>query len=220
MPTIYSDASDGSIYTVSTSNWAAVRDATTGTAIDNDTRRNYAVRARAVSGGRGSQWQVWRTFMYFNTTGVTDTLASATINIRGYQYGTADLWVVKSTQGTALDNTDFDAITGWEAGENNLTNENVIKYCDSEVTTWSTSGYNSITLNAAALSDIVSLNEFCICLIEADYDLPNNEPIPNVDVRAGVYFADYTGTSYDPYLDYTSATVAVTENATFFGANF
>ena len=217
MPTIYSDASDGFIYTVSTSNWATVRDATTGTADDNDTRRNFAVRARKVSGGRGTQWQVWRTFMYFNTTGVTDTLASATINIRGYQYGTADLWVVKSTQGTALDNTDFDAITGWSSGADN--SSNVTKYCDSEVTTWSTSGYNSITLNAAALSDIVSLNEFCICLIEADYDLPNNEPIPNVDVYSGVYFSDYTGTSFDPYIHYTVAT-AVTDNATFFGANF
>ena len=217
MPTIYSDPSDGFIYTVSTSSWAAARDATTGTADDNDTRRNYAVRARAVSGGRGSQWQVWRTFMYFNTTGVTETLESATINIRGYQYGTADLWVVKSTQGTSLDNTDFDAITGWSSGADN--SSNVTKYCDSEVTTWSTSGYNSITLNAAALSDIVSLSEFCICLIEADYDLPNNEPSTGEDVRAGVYFADYSGTSYDPYLDYTVATVS-TSNSVFFGTNF
>ena len=217
MPTIYSDASDGSIYTVSTSNWAAVRDATTGTAIDNDTRRNYAVRARAVSGGRGNQWQVWRTFMYFNTTGVTETLASATINIRGYQYGTADLWVVKSSHGTTLSGADFDKITGWSSGADN--SSNVTKYCDSEVTTWSTSGYNSIALNAAALSDIVSLNDFCICLIEADYDLPNNEPTPNLDVYSGAYFSDHSGTSYDPYIHYTVATVS-TDNATFFGTNF
>ena len=155
--------------------------------------------------------------MYLNTTGVTDTLASATINIRGYQYGTADLWVVKSTQGTALDNTDFDAITGWSSGADN--SSNVTKYCDTEVTTWSTSGYNSITLNAAALSDIVSLNEFCICLIEADYDLPNNEPTPFLDVYSGTYYTDTTGSSFDPYIHYTIAT-AVTDNAVFFGTNF
>jgi len=32
--------------------------------------------------------------------------------------------------------------------------------------------------------------------------------------------SNYTGTSRDPYIDYTPATAAVTDNATFFGANF
>ena len=155
--------------------------------------------------------------MYFDTSGVTDTLESATINIRGYSFGadTADLWVVDSTHGTTLTDGDFDAITGWVSGADN--SSNVTKYCDSEITTWSVSGYNSITLNAAALSDIVSQDNFTICLIEADYDLTNTEP--SSMVNSGVYFTDYTGTSFDPYLDYTVAT-AVTDNATFFGTNF
>ena len=35
-----------------------------------------------------------------------------------------------------------------------------------------------------------------------------------------VAYADYTGISKDPKVDITYATVAVTDNATFFGANF
>ena len=38
-------------------------------------------------------------------------------------------------------------------------------------------------------------------------------------VLIGTYYADYTGTSRDPYIDYSVAS-AVTYNATFFGANF
>ena len=148
MPVINADASDGHISSVSTSSWAAARDAISGTADDNDLRHINSVRVSKIAGRGGNQWQVWRTFMYFNTSGVEDAPASAILKIHGFSRSSADLWVVKSTQGTALDNTDFNAITGWSAGADN--SSNVTKYCDSEVTTWSTSGYNSITLNSTA----------------------------------------------------------------------
>jgi hypothetical protein len=38
--------------------------------------------------------------------------------------------------------------------------------------------------------------------------------------RFQVTYTDYTGTSRDPKVDITYATAAVTDNATFFGANF
>ena len=64
-----------------------------------------------------------------------------------------------------------------------------------------------------------SLDTFKVCLIEYDYDLTNNEPANGVTVSSGCYFVDYTGTSRDPYVDYTAG-VAITDNAIFFGANF
>ena len=216
MPSIYSDTNDGYVNAVSTSNWAAVRDATTGTSDSNDTRSTFSVRSRKIASGRGTQWQVWRTFFEFDTSGISATPSSASLKIYGSGSGAADLFVVKSTQSATLANTDFDAITGWVAGADN--SSNVTKY-SAEVTSWSTSGYNTIALNSAALSDIVSLSTFKVCLIEADYDLPNNEPSTGTDIYTGVWFSDYSGTSQDPYLDYTVA-VAVTDNSTFFGANF
>ena len=215
MPSIYSDTNDGVVYTSSTSNWAAVRDATTGTADSNNTYDQYAVRARKVASGRGTQWQVWRAFFEFDTSGIGATPSSASLKIFGSNSGTADLFVVKSTQSATLANTDFDAITGWVAGADN--SSNVTKY-SSEITSWTTSGYNTIALNSTALSDIVSLSTFKVCLIEADYDLPNTEPSTGTDVYSGTFFSDNSGTSNDPYLDYTVAVAA--DNSTFFGANF
>ena len=216
MPSIYSDTNDGVVYAVSTSNWAAARDATTGTADSNNSHDMFAARASKVSSGRGTQWQVWRAFFEFDTSGISVTPASANLIIFGRAPGnTADIFVIKSTQSATLANTDFDAITGWVAGADN--SSNVTKY-SSEISIWSTLGYNEITLNATALSDIASLSTFKVCLIEADYDLPNTEPGTGTDVYSGVYFRDNFGTSKDPYLDYIAAVAA--DNATFFGANF
>ena len=216
MPNIYSGTNDGYVHTASTSSWAFARDATTGTADSNDSQLQYAVRARKVASGRGTQWVVSRTFFEFDTSGISDAPSSANLQIFGRAAGnTADLFVVKSTQSTTLANTDFDAITGWVAGADN--SSNVTKY-SSEITSWTTSGYNTIALNSTALSDIVSLSTFKVCLIEADYDLPNTEPSTGTDVYSGTFFSDNSGTSNDPYLDYTVAVAA--DNSTFFGANF
>ena len=39
--------------------------------------------------------------------------------------------------------------------------------------------------------------------------------------KNGLYYQNNTGTSKDPYINYTTtAAAAVTHNATFFGANF
>ena len=92
----------------------------------------------------------------------------------------------------------------------------VVKY-SAEVTTWSTSGNNSITLNSNALSQIASASTFKVMCMESVHDMRDIEP--TTTNRAGMIYADQAGTSSDPYLDVTEA-VAVTDNATFFGCNF
>ena len=59
-----------------------------------------------------------------------------------------------------------------------------------------------------------------ICLINFDYDLKDIEPTGYASNRNGLYYIDYSGTSRDPYIDYTLAAVASTDNAIFFGTNF
>ena len=216
MATVYASASDGYIYNSVFTNWAGARDATTGAAISATISGTLAIRSGHYSGRAGETWVVSRVFMHFDTSGITSTLASATLKIRGRTNNSADFYVVKSTQGTGLSSGDFDAITGWSSGADNRGN---ITAYSGNITTWSGSGYNDITLNATALSDMVSLNDFTICLIESSYDLPNSEPSLGTDVYTGMYFQNNSGTSYDPYIDYTVATVS-TDNATFFGTNF
>ena len=40
----------------------------------------------------------------------------------------------------------------------------------SEITSWSTSGYNDITLNSTALSVMARISDFKIVLLQYDYD--------------------------------------------------
>ena len=213
MPTIYSSTNDGFVSKTDFSSWSNARDATSGSATSTGNSYSYGVRARSVAGRGGTQRTVVRSFFEFDTRTITATPSSADLKIKGVGNGTADLIAVKSTQSSTLADTDIDAITGWSAGADNL--GNVTQY-SSEVTTWDTSGYNTISLNATALSDTVSLDTFKVCLIEYDYDLQNNEP-SNTEYGSGVYYADSSGTSNDPYLEYIEA---VTDNSIFFGANF
>jgi len=210
MPNLTSGSGDGHVLKALTSNWAAVRDGTTGTANNTNNYNQYSVRVSKLASGRGTQWQVWRTFFAFNTSAIKFRPSVAELNVYGRTSGTADLFVVKSEQSTTLANTDFDAITGWSAGADN--SGNVTKY-SSEVTSWSTSGYNTIPLNSVALSDMVSLDTFKVCLIEADYDLTNTEPDTGVNIYSGVYYAD-SGTSTTPYIDLVKGA------GVFFGCNF
>jgi hypothetical protein len=114
--------------------------------------------------------------MAFDTSGITDTVASATLNIRGHNYNTAILIVVKVAAGATGDSStnfvlgDFDAIDGFVSGAS--MNGNVTDY-SSSTTSWSTSGYNNITLNSSALTDLKNLSEFKLAIVEYECDYPN-----------------------------------------------
>ena len=96
---------------------------------------------------------------------------------------------------------------------------NVTLYSE-QVESWSTSGYNDITLSNAAKSDMENYDFFYIALINYDYDLLDID-IGSGSAKNGLYYQNNTGTSKDPYINYTTtAAAAVTHNATFFGANF
>ena len=55
-----------------------------------------------------------------------------------------------------------------------------------------------------------------ICLLNYDYDLRDVAPTGYSTHRDGMYYTNYTGTSRDPYIDYTLDTT----DGVFFGANF
>jgi len=223
MPTLYPHSGDGYLYKTD-ANWATVRDATTSTTANSSvTRFAYAVGAVVFSGRGGTTYGIRRSFFTFNTAGISATVDSATLKIRGYSQSSGDVIAVKATSDiTVLGTSDFDAIAGWDtstgadgsgAGDQE---SNVTKYT-AEIPIWSTSGYNNITLNAAAKADMTNDARLYVCIINHDQDL--KDIAPTGLNRTGMYYANYTGTSYDPYIDYTLATTAV-DDAIFFGANF
>ena len=116
---------------------------------------------------------------------------------------------------------DFGSIVGWNTttdGSGGGDNEsNVTKY-SAEISSWG-AGYQDIALNATALANMRDDDKVYICLLNTDYDLRDVEPTGYSDNRCGLYYANYTGTSRDPYIDYTLAPIT-TDNAVFFGTNF
>ena len=223
MATIYASTQDGYV-NASNADWATARDATTGGGSSNSSSSaSSAIKAsRAAARGGGYTYTVSRVFMWFNTSGISSNVASATLKIYGYSQNSADVIAIKSTSDIgSVSTADINSITGWSTGSADGSgggdNEsNITKYSD-ELTSWSTSGYNDFTLTSAALANMRDDNYFYVCIMETVHDLRDITPTSNL--RNGCYFANYSGTSRDPYIDYTLAPT-VTDNSVFFGCNF
>jgi len=196
----------GYISTGNQTTFTAARDATTGTATSQPTTNQYpAIEYNKFSGrGRGSIfYRVVRTFYYFDTSGITGTVSSATINIKDFgSFSNADVIVVPSTAfsgdgSSLLANGDFDAISF------NST-------YGAQYTGWST-GNNSITLRSQALSDIENNDYFICAVIEHDHDYSNVEDLATGGYNNGIDF------STTAYLDYTEAASGPANVASFLG---
>tara|TARA_R100000664_G_C2760174_1_gene151023 strand:+ start:12071 stop:12736 length:666 start_codon:yes stop_codon:yes gene_type:complete len=221
MPTITSHTDDGYIYKIYSGSWSTARDAASGTYQGGLSGSSLSVQASvATARGGGTSYRIYRSFFKFDTSGVTSTVASATLKITGNSTTTADVIALKCPHDFGFANADFDNITGWTTGSSNGSgggdNEsNVTKYSD-EIIFWHTS-INSITLTSAALADMVSQDTFVVALIEFDHDL--KDITPTGSNAAGVRFAEIGTAIYRPTLDYTLAPT-VSDNAVFFGTNF
>lgn len=209
MPTIYADSGDGMIYSPTTA-WADARGATSGTvnSTTNATEQE-AITVFAFSGRGATTYRVYRSFFYFDTSAITTTVSSATLKLKFLttREGSANAIVLKSTAfggdgQTTLADGDFDALDF----ETPYT---------SEIDTSNTSTYTSITLNATARSNMQTNDYLIFALINHAYDY-NNEPPEEANTRVKVTFANQTGTSTDPAIEYTAA--AVTPPYVFFNS--
>ena len=177
------------------SGWSAVRDAASGTAADNPTsgRNSLGVQAQHASGRGGGSYIVYRSFFYFDTSGITSTLSAAHIDMPGYTVSgdPNDTIMIKSTAfggdgGTALATSDFFLSLDYSTAYS------------TELTSFSTSGNNEYTLTAAALADIKNNDHFTLAIVEHDSDYTNSDQTNVSDVTIDF---DTTIT-----LDYTLAT--------------
>ena len=204
MPELLASLKDGSVSAFN-ANFSTARDATNGSSFQNTSATDaFAVRCEQSSFRGSTSFFVARAFFEFDTSGISATPSAATLKLYGQTNTSADFFVVKASfaDGATISFNHFAAIDGWSAGADN--SSNVTKY-SSEVTSWSTGAYNNITLNSTALSDMASNDYLKICLIEADFDLPNNTPSDNTVRRTGFFMVESSGTSKDPIIDYTVA---------------
>ena len=233
MPTIYSGTNDGYIMTPIVISHVTARQTTSTLSFlvyASSTGQGYDIAALYTPAGGRSPYPVYamrRVFFEFDTSGISVTPASADLKIYGNSQNSADFIVVKSEQSSPLHEDDIDAITGAATAFSNSDGSgtgtlagNVTLYSGLVAGSgWSTSGYNTISLTLDARVDMRDLSLFKVCCIEYDHDYLDITQT-TLDSATGLYYADYHGTSRDPYIDYTAGTAAVTDNATFFGANF
>ena len=203
MPSIFSNSADGTINSGIRSDWESAREATSGT-VSSTTggTEQDAISVYAFAGRGATQYRVHRSFFFFDTSGISNTVSSATLKLKFLttREGSANAIVVASTAfggdgGTALVDGDFDAL---DFGTTYT----------SEIDTSNTSTYTSITLNATARSDMQNNDVLIIALINHAYDY-NNEPPEDANTKVKVTFADQTNTSTDPVIEYTEAAAAI-----------
>ena len=220
MPTIHANTNDGIIFNVGQSSHANARDASSGNSI-NTTSTNSTAQSYFVGIGRaGLVFRIDRWFWYFDTSGITSTVASATISFARSGTINDKFDLVKSDAfggdgQTALATSDFDALVGFSAG--NTMDGNVTKYCDDVIgaARWggSVGDYNDtdIDLNSTALSDMVS-NDFFICaMVDHANDFLNSAGT-NVSNALSLFSSNYTGTTRDPKIEYTLASTGYTHD--------
>ena len=216
MPTIFADKS-GVTFNAFQSSHANARDASTAANGVNTSSTSLTANLyqRAAARGGGVTYRVDRIFLYFDTSTITSTPASATFSIQ--RTTTAPLGnfrIIKSNAfggdgQTALAKSDFDAFPGFSAG--NGMSGNVTDYCDDTIaaSAWGTSNaYNTtaINLNSTALSDMASNDFFILAIVNFDLDYKNVDSDPLfITQRLSHYTPDFSGTSRDPKIDYVTA---------------
>lgn len=178
---------------------AAARGATTGTATVNPTTsQNAPIEYTRLAGrGRGSNaYRVARTFYYFDTSGITGTVSSATLNIKGTTTANADVIVVPSNAFSGDGSTNLA-----NADINNLQFSN--SYGD-EYTGWTNNNSNNaITLKSQARTDIQNDDYFICAVVQYDNDYLNTDPGTNVgQLNNGINFVTTA------YLDYQVASAS------------
>ena len=201
MPDIFSNTNDGKIDTGNVSGHSTARGASSGTATANENSSNSAIKYFRSSGRGATTVAIARSFFFFNTSGVTGTVASATLDISfssnvfsgGFNIILAKSDAFGGDGGTALSNDDFNNVDFSTA------------YASAVGTGGSTTGTATFTLNATALADIKNNDAFIVALLESDHDFSDSEP-SDLSKTLAITFAETGGNSSDPKLSYTLAT--------------
>ena len=169
----------------SVANWGTIRNATSGnfaTTYTSDSDVSAAVQAAFEAARFGSSGLITRTFLFFDTSSITGTITAAQLQVAGYQAATGATVCVESTA------------WGGGGGTTTLTNAmyNDVDFSrtySSQLATWSTSGYNTFTLNNNAISDMNSNSYLNVAIINSTYDQQNVAP-SNTQVDNGIRFQD------------------------------
>ena len=217
--TIYSDV-DGYAGRTSAVGWSDAQTGAGNAYNDIATSHSAAVYSRTLGGRGGTTYYNHRSFFAFDCSSASGTVDSATVKVYCDNVGSTGLYSAlrltgASSVSTALDTGDYLNVyssgTTWFDDYSSL------------VSISTTAGYHSFVLNAegiSALQTAIGSGTFTCALVSNVFDYGGATPSSGGSyTRISVAFKEYIDTSRDPKLE-INYTAAVTENATFFGANF
>jgi len=184
----------GRLSTLSKGSHAAARDLTTaGSTVVNPSSGTFSdgIRYALAAGRKGASYNITRHFYYFDTSGITGDVSSASVNILGAHNETANVILVPSTAFGGDGSADIVA-----ADFNNVTFDSSYS---AVFTGWDDGANNSLILKTAA-ANFIRDNDYFICaVIEAAYDYADNDPGSATDNKNGINY----GTA--AFLSYTEA---------------
>jgi hypothetical protein len=221
MPVIYAsntgNTDDVLIYRILESSWANARDATAGDfGSDGSTINSSMTGAYRLTDPRSGSaiYGVYRSFFVFDTSGITTTVASAELSVRGYSANDGSVIAVKSDAyggdgGTNWSTSDFNNIVGFSTGSS-LAGSATVYGAQKTTTNWSTSGFNDFTATSDLLTDMKNNDVVIVCLMDYTNDYLNVAPTAGDNNNCGGYYAEMGVNG--PHIDYTLAPTGYANN--------
>jgi len=210
MATLYADL-DGVVVSPSGFTWGQSRDGTTGSKVNtNLTQNDEGISVGRIKGKKGDIYSITRTFMHFDTSGITGAVSAAKLYVHGYSVNAASVIAVKSDAfggngGTALAATDYNNIVGFTTGSSLAGNATIYSSNGPFLTTaWSTSQYNNMGATSALKSDMQNNNSVIICFMDYTNDYLNSALGSRIKLSTGITYSEFSGTGSDPYILYTA----------------
>ena len=232
MATVYSETADGYVLNAGGTDAATVRgDASTSGSFSTFGATSSVIAIENLKSARGGgTWFNARTYLVFDLSSESGTVSDCQLVVymdnltSGGVHSSAQ--TVIAVEATALAGSDADYGNCFSSGS-------TLGTAVSAATTISTTaGYHTFLLTGSTssggikvINDAIGSGTVTICLMDHYWDYSNADIGGTYGtseyVRHQVYYADYTGTSRDPYLNINYEAVAVAaDNATFFGTNF
>lgn len=189
--TIENDYGGRIIKSVSSSsvNWLTdVRNATTGSSVNNytsNTSVGESIRVQFTLSRAGSSGACNRFFLFFDTSSIAGTITACDLKVLGYLNSGANVIPVESTAYGGNGSSSSLVLSDY----NNLDFSTAYA---SVTTSWSTSGYNTFSLNATAISDMNTNSYLNVVLIDEEYDYQASAPASGTDYSSGIEIFDTT----------------------------
>ena len=157
--------------------------------------------------GRGGSTQssFYRLYLYFDVSSYTTTITNPVLSLYGFgSVSLTNLCVVKGQQnGSGLE--------AFGGGSRNIAVEDFSRYSSASgdfyynaPPSWTTSGWNDLSLNASASVAISESNSFIVCLLESRYDIEKRTPGLGSSLTAASYGSG--SATFYPRLHFTSST--------------